>query len=148
MRRSHRSATDNLLKKIPANLKLYAIIKAMPMTGAAVPTPYKKGRNTLEWNFRDSGITLPKKISHQPKPANHPDHWHGIFRLSGSGVDIVSTIRGKCLTWPAKLYIFADGFCATKIKSQARSSGVERYLDTVEVVGSNPIAPTSNIKGL
>ena len=31
---------------------------------------------------------------------------------------------------------------------QARSSGGERYLDTVEVVGSNPIVPTINIKGL
>jgi hypothetical protein len=27
-------------------------------------------------------------------------------------------------------------------KTQARSSGGERYLDTVEVVGSNPIVPT------
>ena len=31
---------------------------------------------------------------------------------------------------------------------EARSSGGERYLDTVEVVGSNPIVPTSEIKGL
>ena len=31
---------------------------------------------------------------------------------------------------------------------KARSSGGERYLDTVEVVGSNPIVPTSEIKGL
>jgi hypothetical protein len=33
------------------------------------------------------------------------------------------------------------------LKQQARSSGVERYLDTVEVVGSNPIAPTIKWKG-
>ncbi len=31
---------------------------------------------------------------------------------------------------------------------KARSSGGERYPDTVEVVGSNPIAPTNDIKGL
>ncbi len=31
-------------------------------------------------------------------------------------------------------------------KIKARSSGGERYLDTVEVVGSNPIVPTSNIQ--
>ena len=33
-------------------------------------------------------------------------------------------------------------------KIEARSSGGERYLDTVEVVGSNPIVPTSKFKGL
>ncbi len=33
-------------------------------------------------------------------------------------------------------------------KIQARSSGGERYLDTVEVVGSNPIVPTRINKGL
>jgi hypothetical protein len=32
--------------------------------------------------------------------------------------------------------------------AQARSSGGERYPDTVEVVGSNPIVPTIKIKGL
>ena len=31
---------------------------------------------------------------------------------------------------------------------QARSSGGERYLDTVEVVGSNPIVPTNYNKEL
>jgi hypothetical protein len=31
---------------------------------------------------------------------------------------------------------------------QARSSGGERFPDTEEVVGSNPIAPTKQIKGL
>ena len=31
---------------------------------------------------------------------------------------------------------------------KARSSGGERYLDTVEVVGSNPIVPTSKFKRL
>ena len=34
------------------------------------------------------------------------------------------------------------------LKIEARSSGGERYLDTVEVVGSNPIVPTMNTKGL
>ena len=33
-------------------------------------------------------------------------------------------------------------------KTEARSSGGERYLDTVEVVGSNPIVPTSKFKRL
>jgi hypothetical protein len=36
----------------------------------------------------------------------------------------------------------------SKVSIQARSSGGERYLDTVEVVGSNPIVPTMIIKGL
>ena len=30
---------------------------------------------------------------------------------------------------------------------QARSSGGERYPDTVEVGGSNPLVPTRNIRG-
>ena len=33
-------------------------------------------------------------------------------------------------------------------KIQARSSGGERYLDTVEVVGSNPIVPTTKNHGV
>ena len=31
------------------------------------------------------------------------------------------------------------------LKIEARSSGGERYLDTVEVVGSNPIVPTISV---
>jgi hypothetical protein len=54
------------------------------------------------------------------------------------------------------LDLFRQAFFLTDIKSgvnkfsklQARSSGGERYLDTVEVVGSNPIVPTMTIKGL
>jgi hypothetical protein len=38
--------------------------------------------------------------------------------------------------------------CYRRIRSQARSSGGERYPDTVEVAGSNPAVPTSNRLGL
>jgi hypothetical protein len=35
-----------------------------------------------------------------------------------------------------------------RFDEQARSSGGERFPDTEEVVGSNPIVPTKQIKGL
>ena len=52
--------------------------------------------------------------------------------------------------------LFRQAFFLTDIKSgvkkfrkiQARSSGGERYLDTVEVVGSNPIVPTIKNHGV
>ena len=55
-----------------------------------------------------------------------------------------------------ELDLFWQAFFLTDIKSgvkkfrkiQARSSGGERYLDTVEVVGSNPIVPTIKNHGV